>query len=60
LYLIFQETGRQGAQVVCDRFAKKLESVLEGRKVSFSLATFPKDGKSPDELLGRVSHEEFI
>ena len=37
----------------------KLEGMLEGRKISFSLATFPKDGELSEALLNKVrdTHE---
>jgi len=53
-YLIMLEADRKKAKVASDRFEKKLESILEGRKISFSTATFPQDGESADALLARV------
>jgi len=58
IYLILQETDRNGAKIVCDRFVKKLESILEGREVSYSMATFPEDGESSEALLRKVSISE--
>jgi len=54
LYLILQETDRNGARIACDRFAGKLERLFGGKKISFSLATFPEDGGSAKALLGKV------
>ena len=56
IYLILQETDREGAKLSCDRFAKKLERIIEGQKISFSMATFPEDGESSEELFREVQH----
>ena len=54
IYLLLKGTDRNQAKVACDRFAKKLESVHEGRKVSYSMATFPEDGETSDKLIEKV------
>ena len=46
LYLILQETDSEKAKAVCDRFIKRLQTVLENHKISCSIATFPEDGES--------------
>jgi len=38
----------------------KLEGMLEGRKIFFTMATFPKDGESSEALLGKVRELESM
>ncbi len=58
-YVILLEADRKKAKVACDRMARKLEGMLEGRKIFFAIATFPQDGESPEALLNKVreTHE---
>jgi|GEM_PF-654724 len=53
-YVILLEAGRKKAKAACDRVARKLENMLDGRKVFFSMAAFPEDGESPEALLNKV------
>ena len=55
IYLILQGVDRQKAKVACDRFKKKLESVLEGLTVPYSMATFPEDGENQEALMRKVT-----
>ncbi|MCD6295891.1 MAG: GAF domain-containing protein, partial [Deltaproteobacteria bacterium] len=54
IYLILQETDRNGAKTVCDRLAKKLGGMLDGEKAPYAVAVFPEDGESADALLRKV------
>lgn len=55
LYLILQGTNHEGAKGVCDRIIQKIENMIEGLKISYSLASFPEDGKTPAALLGKLA-----
>ena len=52
--LILQETDRNRAKTVCDRFSGKLGNMLDGRDVPYTVAVFPEDGKSAEALLRKV------
>lgn len=54
IYLFLTESDRAGAETACERFKKRLKDVFEGQEVSFSMATFPEDGKSSETLLRKV------
>jgi len=58
IYLILQGVDRQKAKAACDRFKKKLESVLVGLTVSCSMATFPEDGETQEALMRKVTISE--
>lgn len=55
LYLILQGTKYEEAKGVCDRIIQKIENMIEGLKISYSLASFPEDGKTPEALLGKLT-----
>ena len=52
--LVLLETNLDGATVLCERVRKKLEAEL-GLRTSYSLATFPDDGKTAEALLGKLA-----
>jgi PAS domain S-box-containing protein len=54
IYLVLQETGKQQARAVCDRFRRTTESVLKDAKVLCSIATLPEDGETAEALLRKV------
>lgn len=51
IYVIFQETPQEKAKVACDRLKKKMEDMIEDPEVSYWMATFPQDGKTPKTLM---------
>jgi signal transduction histidine kinase len=53
-YIIFKETDRDQARIVCERFVKKLESILGGHKITYYLACFPESGESAEALMENV------
>ena len=55
LYLILQGTKHERAKGVCDRIIQKIENMIEGLKISYALASFPEDGKTPGALLGKLT-----
>jgi len=55
IYLILHEVDRQKAKFPCDRFKKKLETVLGGPKISYSIASFPEDGGIPETLMRKIT-----
>ena len=58
--LVLQETDHKRAGIVCERFVERLRRVRAGEKISFSLAAFPEDGKSVQELLEKVRTGEAV
>ncbi len=60
IYLILTESDRENAEVACERFKKTLESVLEGQRVSYTVATYPKDGESAVAILRKVKKKKPI
>ena len=55
LYLILQGANYERAKGVCDRIIQKIENMIEGLKISYALASFPEDGKTPGALLGKLT-----
>jgi len=55
IYFILQETGRQAAEVVCERHVHELKRAYGDLNVSYAMATYPEDGDTPEALLGKVA-----
>ena len=60
IYLILTETDRENAEVACERSKKTLEGVLKGQRVSYTVATYPKDGESAEAILRKVKKKKPI
>jgi PAS domain S-box-containing protein len=54
VYLVMQGTDRAKVKVACNRLIKKIKSMFEGLGISYSTATFPEDGETPDAILKKV------
>ena len=55
LFLILQDTGSKGANVICERILKNAETMIEGIKLSCVKAVFPNDGETPEALMERLT-----
>jgi len=53
-HLILQEESQERTKVVSDRVKKTIERILEGIKVTYSMAVFPKDGETLEALVRKV------
>ncbi len=53
-YLILQCADHEKAEIACSRFTKKIESLLDGLSLSYSMAAFPEDAESPETLMRKV------
>jgi hypothetical protein len=58
IYLIFQETPQGKARGACDRIKAKIEDLIEGSGVSYWMATFPQEGKTPKALIRTLKVSE--
>ncbi len=54
VYLVMQGTDREKIKVACNRLIKKIKYMFEGLEISYSTATFPEDGETPDAILKKV------
>lgn len=54
IYLILQDTTKKKAIRACERFKKRLEDGEDNMEVYFSMATFPDDGDTPEELINKM------
>lgn len=54
IYLVMQGADRAKVKVACNRLIKKIKSMFEGLEISYSTATFPEDGETPDAILKKV------
>jgi len=55
IYLILRETGQGKTKLACNRLRTKMQGMIEGLKVSSSMATFPQDGKTAKALIKKAS-----
>jgi signal transduction histidine kinase len=51
VYLIFQETSPEKANATCSRLKNKIEGMIEGMKVSYSIAAFPQNGNTAKVIM---------
>ena len=58
VYLIFQETSPEKANAACSRLKNKIEGMIEGLKVSYSIAAFPQDGNTPKAIMKKITISE--
>lgn len=54
VYLVIQGTDREKIKVACNRLIKKMKSMFEGLEISYSTATFPEDGDTPEAIIKKV------
>jgi hypothetical protein len=53
-YLVLIETDREAAETACRRLREALEASEAGARLGFAVATYPKDGATPEELLRKA------
>lgn len=53
--LILQNVDSRMAKAVCSRLSRKMERLFDGLKFFYSMATFPKDGKTQKTIIKKVS-----
>jgi len=58
LCLILQNTDREAAAGFCKRIIKKIEAIFDDLEIFRSFATFPEDGKKPEDLINKVTFNE--
>jgi hypothetical protein len=54
VYLIFQDTTREGAKAACERLTERMGDLIQDRKDSYSIAVFPQDGDTAEALIRKV------
>ena len=54
VYLVIQGTDGEKIKVACNRLIKKMKSMFEGLEISYSTATFPEDGDTPEAIIKKV------
>jgi hypothetical protein len=55
IILIFQEENQEKIKIACERISKAIESAFKDIKASYLMATFPQDGETIEELLGKAA-----
>jgi PAS domain S-box-containing protein len=55
IILIFQEENQEKIKIACERISKAIESAFKNIKASYLMATFPQDGETIEELLGKAA-----